>query len=103
MGPIPTRRFRIYVGYPDHVLRDTTTIQATAILLNNADIDNFTRYEERGFWNRLGETAVIFEIISNEADMPMRIHNAAILLKKMPEGKQEAVLVTTDLIESYVI
>lgn len=105
MGPIPTHRFRIYVGYPDSqlVLDPRLIIQATDRLLQIAGIDNFTRYIETGFWNGKKETAIIFEIISSSAHMPLRVSRAAALLKDMPEGEQEAVLVTTDLIESYVI
>lgn len=101
---VPTRRFRIYVGYTDGQLADNPTILpwATQILLD-AGIDNFTRYREQGFWNQIGETAVIFEIISSDQNMPFRVRRAAATLKTMPEGKQEAVLVTTDLIESYLI
>ena len=105
MEPTLTRRFRIYVGYTDEQLANDPFMptRAAQTLLNIAGIDNFTQYKEKGYWNRISETAIIFEIISNDRTMPMRIHNAASMLKRMPGGKQEAVLVTTDLIESYII
>ncbi len=105
MGPTMTRRFRIYVGYTDQQLTDDpiVIIRASETLFNIAGIDNFTRYKQKGYWNRIEETAIIFEIISSHPHMPFRIRHAATMLKEMPEGPQEAVLVTTDLIESYVI
>lgn len=102
---VPTRRFRIYVGYTDEQLADDPTILRAAkqTLLNIAGISNFTQYTEKGYWNRIGETASIFEIISSDQNMPFRVRQAASMLKALPGGQQEAVLVTTDLIESYVI
>jgi len=99
------RKYRIYVGYTDEQLANNPSllIQAAQALLNVAGIDNFTQYKEKGYWNRTGETAVIFEIISNDRAMAKRIHNAANMLKIMPKGEQKAILVTIEPVESYVI
>lgn len=105
MGPTLTRRFRIYTGYTDD-LPTGDIYQITALATNivlSTGIENFTRYIERGYWNSTGETSLIFEIISSAPETHLLVQNAATLLKQLPEAPQEAVLVTIEPVETYLI
>lgn len=104
MGPTIARRYRIYIGYTDDLLDSPDRLIALATnLILNAGIENFTRHINVGFWNGKHETSCTFEIISSAPYIGLRVQQIAAMLKEMPEGPQETVLLTVEPTETYLI